>query len=312
MKVGLIGIGGVGAATLTSLIMRQCAKEIVLIDTNQKRAEAIALDVGYGIPLSTSMIVNAGHYTDLTDSKLVIITAGINEKTGGATNKNDPAGRLRLLETNAGIYKDIVSQIKAQAPNAVILVVTDPPDPLADLTRMLTPQQPVVSAGTFLDSMRFRVHVAKHFNISPKAVKANVIGEHGVSEVFLWSSVSVGGVPLSQLLKIKGVDLQSFKAKVEQEVRFANINIIEGNNASQYGIGMVTARIAEMISRDEKMVVPIGSYQEKYGVTLSLPSVVDKTGISEVFKPVMTEEENKAFIHSVEVLKEALGTLTSS
>jgi len=223
-----------------------------------------------------------------------MITAGINEKTGGATDRNDPRGRLRLLEKNAEIYRDIVPQIVRAAPRAVILVVTDPPDPLADIARTCAGHDRVLSTGTFLDSLRFRFHLAEHFDVDANQVEAQVIGEHGTSQVFLWSSVRIAGVPISTLIEERGESLDGVRKQIENDVRYANITIIEGNEASQFGIGIVAARIAEMVLRNERAVIPIGSYNGRFGVTLSLPSVVGRSGVIRSFEPEMSAEERQA------------------
>jgi len=310
MKVGIIGAGGVGAASLVSLVARgTTACQVIVLDKNQALAKGIVADLQYGATLSPSVQLRAGDYADLEGATLVIITAGVNEKTGGATNRADPAGRLRLLETNAGIYREIVPRVVAVAPEALLLVATDPPDPLADLTRQLAGHPHVLSSGTFLDSQRFRLHVARHLNVNPKQVEAQVVGEHGTSQVFLWSSARVAGTPVAALLEQsgqKGQSVEEFRKEVEQDVRYANITIIEGTGASRLGIGMVTARITEAILRDEQAVVPIGSYNAKYGVTLSLPSVLGRRGVSRVFEPEMSEGERAALERSASVLRSAV------
>jgi L-lactate dehydrogenase len=235
-----------------------------------------------------------------------MITAGINEKTGGATDRNDPQGRLRLLDKNAEIYRDIVPRIVRTAPDAVILVVTDPPDPLADVARACASHDRVLSSGTLLDSLRFRVHLARHFDVDPGSVEAQVIGDHGTSQVFLWSGARIAGVPVRELIEARGQNLADVRSGLEKDVRYANITIIEGNNASQFGIGIVSARIAEMVLRDERAVIPIGSFNRKFGVTLSLPSVVGRHGVSQILEPEMWAEERQALEKSAETLRGAL------
>lgn len=303
MKIAIIGTGGVGKACAMATVMRGCAREIVLLDLNHNLAKAVATDMQYGAPLSSPTSIYSGDYSDLKHAALVMITAGINEKTGGATNRNDPAGRLVLLGTNAKIYQDIIPQVVKVAPDAIILIVSDPPDPLADVARELAGHDRVISAGTFLDTLRFRFHIAQHFKVNPRDVNAQVIGEHGTSSVFLWSGVSIGGKSLHELLP---KEQESFKKKIEQEVKFANITIIEGNNASQYGIGMVCARIAEIIIRNEHAVIPIGSYHADYGVTFSLPGVLGSKGIKEVLTPDMSADEKQSLERCAEVLKNHL------
>ena len=305
MKVGIIGAGGVGSASLLSLVMRGVACQVVVLDKNQERAKGVVADLQYGATLSPAVELLAGDYADLAGAVLVIVTAGVNEKAGGATDRSDSAGRLKLLETNASVYRDIIPRVVTVAPQALILVVTDPPDPLADLARQIAGHEHVLSSGTFLDSLRFRLHLARRLKVNPMYVEAQVVGEHGTSQVFLWSSARVGGAPIAELLGRSGQSLDEFRKSVEQDVRFANITIIEGTGASHLGIGMVTARIAEAILRDEHAVIPIGSYNPKYGVTISLPSVLGRQGVSQVLEPEMSEEEQRGFQRSAEVLRNA-------
>jgi L-lactate dehydrogenase len=307
MKVGIIGAGRVGCACALAAVVRGSAREIVLVDRTRKRAKAVATDLRYGSPLGPKTTVVDGEYDDLADAALVIITAGINEKAGGATDRNDPKGRLRLLDTNAEIYRDIVPQIVRAAPGAVLLVVTDPPDPLADVARASAGHDRVLSTGTFLDSLRFRVHLAEHFDVDANQVEAQVIGEHGVSQVFLWSSARIAGVPISKLIEQRGETLDSVRKQIEADVRYANITIIEGNDASQFGIGIVSARIAEMVLRDERAVIPIGSYNDRFGVTLSLPGIVGRGGVLRTFEPEMSPEERQALMLGAANLRKSEG-----
>jgi L-lactate dehydrogenase len=160
--------------------------------------------------------------------------------------------------------------------------------------------------GTYLDSQRFRVHLGKHFGVDPAHVEAQVIGDHGTSQVFLWSSARVGGVALSALLRERSERLPELRKSLERDVRYANITIIEGHEASQFGIGIVSARVAEMVLTDERAVIPIGSFQKNFGVTLSLPSVVGRTGVAEVLVPEMSDEERSSLEKSAAMLKSAL------
>jgi L-lactate dehydrogenase len=307
MKIGIIGAGRVGCACALAAVVRGSARAIVIVDRTRKRAKAVATDLRYGTPLCPKTNVIDGDYEDLVDAELVMITAGINEKSGGATDRSDPQGRLRLFETNAEIYRDIVPKIVRAAPRAVILVVTDPPDPLADVARASAGHDRVLSTGTFLDSLRFRVHLAEHFEVDANQVEAQVVGEHGVSQVFLWSAARIAGVPVSRLIAERGEAPDKVRRQIEQSVRYANITIIEGNDASQFGIGIVAARIAEMVLRDERAVVPIGSYHDRFGVTLSLPSIVGRGGVVRTFEPEMSREEREALMLGAANLKRAEG-----
>jgi L-lactate dehydrogenase len=312
MKLGIIGTGNVGCAIALAAATRGSAREIVLVNRTQKVAEAVATDLRYGIPLGQRIGISNGDYDALNGAGVVLITSGVNEKTGGATDRSDPEGRLRLLEKNAAIYRDIVPKIARAAPKAVLVAVTDPPDPLADIARKVAGHDRVLSTGTFLDSLRFRVHLGMHFGVDSADVEAQVIGDHGTSQVFLWSSARVAGVALKTLLQKRGEKLADLRTKIENDVRYANITIIEGHDASQYGIGIVSARIAEMVLRDERSAIPIGSYQPEFGVTLSLPSIIGRTGVMAALSPELSPEERSGLQKSAENLRKALAGVDHS
>lgn len=231
MKVGIVGAGAVGTACMFALALRGSAREIVLVNRNHERARGAVADLQYGAVLEPYVFLRAGDYDELRDAAIVMITAGANEKKGGATDREDPAGRLRLLATNATVYRNIVPRIVAAVPDALLLVITDPPDPLADVARGIAGHDRVLSSGTFLDSLRFQFHLGRKLGVDPKSVEAQVIGEHGTSQVNLWSTARVAGIPIA-------AD-DALRHEVENEVRYANISIIEGTGASHLGIGIV-------------------------------------------------------------------------
>jgi L-lactate dehydrogenase len=306
VKVAVIGAGAVGAATILSLIERGgVCREIVVLDRNTARANGVATDMRYAAPLSPTVDIQSGNYDALDGAALVIITAGVNEKAGGATDRHDRLGRLRLLETNVAVYADIVPRVMAVAPRAVLMVVTDPPDALADLTRELAGHDRVFSTGTLIDSLRFRVQLADRLRVRPRDVEAMVIGEHGTSEVLLWSSASVSGIPVLRLLAEQGESVEEVRRDVEDGIRYANITIIEGTGASQYGIGAVSARLAEAVLRDEHAVLPVAAYCPRYEVTLSLVSVLGGGGVQRMYEPSMTADERAALECSAAALREA-------
>jgi L-lactate dehydrogenase len=304
MKVGIVGAGAVGAACLTSLITRGVACEIVLVNRSRKRADGVITDVQYGAALQPHVRLKAGEYADLKGAELIMVTAGVNEKDGGATDRSDPKGRLNLLRKNAKAYEDIIPQITKAAPDSVILVVTDPPDPLADIALKLGHKK-VLSTGTYLDSLRFRFHLAKRLEVNPESVEALVLGEHGTSQVFVWSSVRVGGRPIEAFAEESGVSFDQFKKEIEKEVRYANITIIEGTGASVFGIGVVSARIAEIVLRNERAVIPIGSFNQDFGTTLSLPSVLGRDGVSRIIMPELSKTERELLDKSARTIREA-------
>jgi len=308
-KVGVIGVGSVGQACAFALVLRGSCRELVLVDRTPERAAAVAADMRYGSPLSPPVELVAGGYDELAGAEVVLITAGVNEKSGGATDRDDPRGRLRLLDPNADVYRDIVPRVVAAAPDALLVAVTDPPDPLADLTRALAGHDRVLSTGTVIDTLRFRAHIAAELRVHASGVEGLVVGEHGTSQVMLWSSVRVAGTPLEDacVLCDPPRSLDEVRAQVEGDVRHANIAIIEGNDASQFGIGAVCARIAEAALRDERVVLPVASYRERYGVTIGLPAVVGRDGAVGELEPTMSDDERRAFERSVATLREAVG-----
>jgi L-lactate dehydrogenase len=310
-KVGVVGAGAVGQACAFALALRGSAREIVLVDKVAERATAVATDIRYGVPLSPTVQIAAGDWADLAGADVVLIGAGLNEKSGGATDRDDPRGRLKLLEPNASVYRDIVPRVVEVAPDAVLVAVTDPPDPLADLTRVLAGHDRVLSTGTVIDTLRLRVHVGAALGVHPSAVEGLVVGEHGTSQVILWSSMRVAGTPLADALALGETNrsLDALREQVEREVRFANIAIIEGNDASRFGIGAVCARIAEAVVRDERVVLPVAAYREHYGVTIALPTVIGREGAAAELEPSMSDDERRRFEHSAATLRDAASSI---
>jgi L-lactate dehydrogenase len=312
MKVGIIGVGFVGTACAKAMLLRGSCHEIVLLDVKERlqHTRGVANDLSHGEPLCLPTRITAGDYDDLRDASVVVITAGINEKAGKAIDRQNQLGRLLLLPHNAAVYRQIVPQVVSAAPQAPIVVVTDPPDPLADIARDLAgPSHPILSTGTFLDTLRFRIQLARRLGCHANSVDAMVIGEHGTSQVYVWSSARVGGQLVSDVICQRGIDAAHFRAEVERAVKFANIDIIEGTDASQHGIGIVTARIVEAILRDERFVAPVAVWQPQFGVTLSLPSIIGRRGVAEVLSPSLSEGEELLLKASGAAIAQALKNL---
>jgi L-lactate dehydrogenase len=304
-KVGVVGAGAVGAACAMSLALRRSADEIILVNRTPAKSVGIATDVTYGAAMGDVTAVRSADISDLAGCSVVLLTAGVNEKSGGATDRNDKEGRLKLLTANAGIYRELVPAIVTAAPDAVIIVVTDPPDPLTDVARAFAGHERVFGTGTFLDSLRFRTHLGRHFGVAPSAVDALVIGEHGTSSVFLWCSARISGSSVETLLDRSA----ETREQIEKDVRQANITIIEGIGASQYGIGIVSARLAEAVLRDEKVVLPVSSPQKVFGVSLALPSVIGAAGVERVLMPQMSRQEEAALRASAQHIADASARL---
>lgn len=304
MKVGVVGAGAVGSACIMAMIGRGCAHEIVVVDKDERRVRGLVTDMQYGTPLCPPVRLVGGSYADLHDAELVLLAVGINEKAGGAMDRNDPLGRLRLLGTNAAIVREVVPKITAVVPKATILVITNPPEPLAELARRIAGHDRVHSSGTYIDTLRFRFYIARQLGVHAAEVDAQCVGEHGNSRVLLWSSAQVAGTPVLELFSRD--EIAGFKALVETQVRDANITIIEGINASQYGIGMACGRVVESMTRNERAVFPIGTHLSEFGVTLSMPCVVGREGVVGVLRPRMSDEERAALERSAATMRQAM------
>lgn len=307
MKVGVVGVGFVGTACAKAMMLRGSCDELVLCDVDEERAKGVATDLFHGASLCPAVKVRAGTYSDLADAAVIILSAGINERKGGATKKSDPRGRLLLLPENGRLYEDLIPRLLEIAPGAIILVVTDPPDALADVARRFAPpSHPIISTGTFLDTLRFKTSLAEHFGCNANSVDALVLGEHGTSQVYMWSLARVGGISIRKLVDESCWSWNKFKTKVERAVRFANIDVIRGTGASQHAIGIVTARIVEVILRDERLVLPLGVLAAPYTVTLSLPCVLGSQGVHEVLIPQMSAREARGLRTSESAIAAAL------
>lgn len=307
MKIGVIGAGAVGTACIMAILGRGAAHEIVVLDSNEQRMRGVVTDMQYGTPLCPPVRLIAGDYADLDGAELILVAVGINEKAGGAMDRNDPAGRLRLLGTNARIIAEIVPKIVRAAGDATIMVITNPPEPLTELARRCAGHDRVMSSGTYIDTLRFRFYIARQLGVHPDQVDAQVVGEHGNSRVLLWSSARVAGASVLEMIPPNTIE--TFKTTVETQVRNANITIIEGTGASQYGIGMACGRLVEAMTRDEHAVFPLGCHVPEYGTTLSVPVVLGRRGIVRRLQPVMSEMERAAVELSAETLRAAFGRL---
>lgn len=312
-KLGIVGAGAVARSALLAAVTTGAAREIVVVNRNPKRAEGLVADMQYGAVLCPPVRLRATGYDGLQGAAAVLLTAGVNERSGGATDRSDPAGRLRLLAANAEVFNQVVPQIALAAPDAVLIVVTDPPDALAEVARALAGRMPVVSTGTFLDSLRLRFHLARRCGVAASDVDALVLGEHGISEVFAWSGVRIGGVPLAHAIpRASAVECEALKRDVEREVRYANITIIEGIGASQLGIGVVAARLAGAVLTDQKCVLPVASHIDAYGTTLSLPSVLGARGVERVLVPSLASDEEEALKRSAQGIADAVRNLSNA
>ncbi|GEM48104.1 L-lactate dehydrogenase [Deinococcus cellulosilyticus] len=301
MKVGIVGTGFVGASAAYALTLRGSCTELVLVDINEKKALAEAEDIQHATPFTHPVRVTAGNYKDLADAKVVILTAGVNQKPGET--------RLQLLERNVKIFAEMVPQVVKAAKDAILIVATNPVDVLTAVTAKIAglPEGRVLGSGTTLDTARFRALVGQHVGIDPQHVHAFVLGEHGDSEVLAWSGASISGIPIGEYCVQRGIEWNDKTRKdIDEKVRKAAYTIIEGKGATYYGIGAALARITEVITRDARAILSVTA-PDSDGLAYALPRIVGGEGIRETLEVPLSTREAIELSKSVEVLKEATG-----
>jgi L-lactate dehydrogenase len=313
MKVGIIGAGAVGAATAYAIVMRGVAREIVLVDLNKERAQAEADDILHAVPFAHPVRVSAGDYPQLAGSRVVIITAGAAQKPGET--------RLELLSRNAAIFKQIIPRVIEHARDAILLVATNPVDVLTHITADIADRygihrSRVIGSGTTLDTARFRALLGQHLGIDAPHVHGYVLGEHGDSEIFPWSLVTIGGVPLDEFCRQWNICTDAeVRKRIEDRVRGAAYAIIAGKGSTSFGIGSAMTRIVEVILRDQRSLLtvctPVRDVAGVANVTVSLPHLVGGAGILDtILLPLaLTDEEEAALQNSAQVVKQAYESL---
>ena len=289
LKIGIVGTGHVGSTAAYSLVLQGVGSEVVLIDQNRLLAEAHVMDILHATPFSHPVHLYSGDFSDLAGSALVILAAGVGQLPGET--------RMQLLQRNAAIFADIVPRIMRYATDAVLLVATNPLDIMTQITTKLAglPAGRVIGTGTILDTARFRALLGELYKISPNSIHAYVLGEHGDSEVLLWSGAEVAGIPLEQFSASSGYPLtEDLKRQVDHNVRRAAYHIIDGKGTSYYGIGAALASLSRCILYDERRVFSACSVvPEIQGVTnvaLSLPVVIGQRGIHTTLAPPMNQD----------------------
>ena len=315
MKVGIVGSGNVGAGAANAMVLRGVAREIVLVDINTKRAQAEAEDILHAVPFSShAMVVRQGEYSDLDGCQVVVITAGVAQRPGET--------RLQLLERNAKIFKGMIPQIVASAPDAILVVATNPVDSMTHLTAhyaapLGVPRRHVIGSGTTLDTARFRSILGRELDVDSEHVHGYVVGEHGDSEVLAWSMTTVGTVPLEDYAQARGIKLSAtLMQEVDDGVRRAAYRIIEGKGSTYYGIGAALARIVQAIVRDQRSLltvsVPVETIGDVHDITFALPAIVGGDGIISVLPAPLSDEEEALLEHSARTLRDALDELAAA
>ncbi|OGY43839.1 MAG: L-lactate dehydrogenase [Candidatus Buchananbacteria bacterium RIFCSPHIGHO2_02_FULL_40_13] len=305
-KVTIIGAGLVGSTTAFSLLAENVAEEIALIDINKKLVSSQVMDLQHSVPFLGYAKVKVGTYNDIGDSRLVIITSGASQKPGET--------RLDLIKKNSTIIKEIVPQIFKANPKVIVIMVTNPVDILTHLTIKMFPDKKnqIIGSGTVLDSARLRFLLGERLKVDPKSIHAYIVGEHGDSEVPLWSTASIGNAPLDKFKKLTAAE----KNKIFKKAKNAAYAIIAGKQATYYAIAAGVAQIAKAILFDQKTVLSVSHLIEgEYGlrhICLSLPVVIGRTGIIGKLPLAISKEEKKQLQTSAAKLKEAYKTLRAS
>ena len=304
-KVMVIGAGNVGATVAYTLILENLASEIVLVDVNKQKAKAEVLDMNHGIANFKQVKVREGDYSDCPDCDLIIISAGIARKPGQT--------RLDLAKINVGIARDIAQNIMKYASNPMILVISNPVDVITYVVQKETglPASRVFGSGTALDTARLRYLLSRDCNIDVRNVHAYIIGEHGDSQVPVWSCANVGGTPLDEFCAdSRNGCARIDREKIIQETKDSGAQVIANKGATYYGIAMAVSRIVGAIFGNEGSVMTVTSVlNNEYGisgVSLSLPCVINGKGIDRVMSLKISEKEKELLHESAEKIKEVI------
>jgi L-lactate dehydrogenase len=308
-KVAVVGVGSVGAATAFALTSSGVASELVLVDIDEEKAEGERMDLSHGAYFTPPVTITTGDYEDCHDADVVVVTAGTNQRPGET--------RLDLLERNAGIFEEMIPQLTdGLGDDSILLVVTNPVDVLSYISWALSdlPKERVIGSGTVLDTSRFRHVLSRRCDVDPKNVHGYVVGEHGDSEVMLWSSTNVAGAAFDTYADahLGGVS-QAEKSEMEREVREAAYEIIERKGSTNYAIALATTEIVETILRNENSILTVSTLLEgEYGIDgvyTSIPCVVNRNGVRNVVAYDLSEREQAALERSAGILAENLDEL---
>ncbi len=304
-RVVLIGTGFVGSSYAFAMLNQGVSEELVLLDVNKSKSEGDAMDLNHGLPFAPSSTkIWFGDYYDCQDADLVVLTAGANQKPGET--------RLDLVGKNLAIFKHIVAQVMDSGFDGIFLIATNPVDILTYATWKYSglPKEQVIGSGTILDTARLRYNLGEYFQVDSRNVHAYIIGEHGDTELPVWSHANIGTKPISEAIVTKEGSKQEDLDRLFIDVRDAAYKIIERKGATFYGIAMGLVRITRAILHDENSILTVSALLEgEYGhqdVYIGVPCIVNRTGIKEVIELNLNEGEKEKFSYSVDVLKKTI------
>ena len=299
--VGIVGTGNVGTAAAYAMFNQSLASEILLLDQDSRRAEGEAMDLMHGQQLVGGITCRAVEYPALSNAQIIVLSAGASQKSPDET-------RLDLLQRNAEIFREIIIQLDKYAPNAILVVATNPVDVLTYICQELSsrPNRRILGTGTLLDTARFRALLGRHYGVDPRSVHAYILGEHGDSEVPIWSNATIGGQKIhGQTVLGKEWEEETMQSIFEQ-ARDAAYEIIDRKGHTDTAIGVVIARIVRAVLEDQQNVLPVstrpdGAYDIE-NVCLSVPCVVGLEGMEKRVDPELSSDEREALRDSAQAL----------
>lgn len=307
-KISIIGCGNVGMRYTYALMIKGIARKIVLVDLDTKRIGGEVIDLSHSTPFTSPVEIIAGDYSDIVDSNLVVITAGKKQKAGQT--------RLDVAKDNVSLFEVMVPEIYKYAPSAIYLIVSNPVDILSYATYKFSKKnvREIIGSGTVLDSARFKFLLGKHCKVDPRNVHAYILGEHGDTEVPVWSKAMLGGVSLEDYCPIcenyNKCNREEELNKIFEEVRDSAYEIIERKGETSYGIGLSLVRITQAILNNENSILPVSCYIDDYidisDVYMSLPAVINNEGVRDILKLELNQEEQKKLKLSAQTLKNVL------
>lgn len=308
-KVAIIGMGSVGSSFAFALMQSGLAREIALVDNNEKKAQGECMDLNHGMSFVAPTKIYARGFDGVKDADIVVVTAGAKQHPGET--------RIDLVEKNLAIFKEIIPKVTAVAPETVLLVVTNPVDILTYVTLKISgfPRARVLGSGTTLDTSRLRYLVSEHCKVDARNVHAYIIGEHGDTELPVWSNANIGGMKVTECCPacIQSCDSGKDLDAIFEEVKNAAYKIIEAKDATYYAVALALVRITEAILRDENSILPVSTLIDDYygieDVCLSLPSLVNRKGIERFLRIDLSETEQGQLKHSADTLKEIIKEL---
>ena len=308
-KIAIVGVGNVGSTFAFSLMISGLAREIVLIDKNEILAKGECMDLNHGVSLSHPTKIYTAGFESCEDADIIVITAGANQKPGQS--------RTDLTKANVAIFKEIIPAISKHAGNAILLVVTNPVDILTYVTLKLSglPANRVIGSGTVLDTARLKYMISEYCNVDPTNIHAYIIGEHGDTELPVWSNATIGGMDIETYCSdYAGLgDAKSDLAEIFMKVKNAAYQIIQAKGATNYSIALALVKITKSILRNENSILPVSTLITDYcgisDVCISIPSVVNINGVQQYLKLNLSDQEQELFKNSANALKNIIKTI---